>query len=93
MNIKNCKGKRLSSIQTQTNQNYTQLVNENPESQKVVERCATHTKRSHVKVRLLYIVKISITIDEENKTVNDKSRFKQYLSTNPALKKVLEEKF
>ena len=28
----------------------------------------------------------------ENKIFDDKNRFKQYISTNPALQKVLEEK-
>ncbi|MBV2135169.1 hypothetical protein KRX52_20585 [Pseudomonas sp. MAP12] len=42
--------------------------------------------------RLLYPAKLSITIDGENKIFHDKNRFKQYISTNPALQKVLEGK-
>ena len=42
--------------------------------------------------RLLYPAKLSINIDGENKTLHDKIRFNQYLSTNPALQKVLEGK-
>jgi hypothetical protein len=34
----------------------------------------------------------NITIDGEIKIYYDKSKFKQYLSTNPALKRILEEK-
>jgi intein-encoded DNA endonuclease-like protein len=34
---------------------------------------------------LLYLVKLSITIDRENKKLHDKTKFKQYLSSNPAL--------
>ena len=47
--------------------------------------------------RLLYPVaqtipnKLSITIDGENKTFHEK-KFKQYLSSNPSIQKILEEK-
>ena len=44
------------------------------------------TLREHkYQPRLLYPVKLSITIDEENKIFYDKTKFTQYLSTNPAL--------
>ena len=42
--------------------------------------------------RLPHPVKLSITIDGENKIFQDKSQFKQYLSTNPVLQKMLERK-
>ena len=42
--------------------------------------------------RLLYPAKLSITINGENKMFNDKTRFKQYVTTNPAIQKVLEGK-
>ena len=52
------------------------------------------TQRHHgCQSRLLYPAKLSISIDGENKIFHDKTRFKQYLSTNPALQKVLEGKF
>ena len=38
------------------------------------------------------LAKLSFTIDEENKTFYSKNIFKQYIATNPALQKVLEEK-
>jgi hypothetical protein len=38
-----------------------------------------------------YSAKHSITIDGENRIFYDKVKFKQYLSTNPVLQKVLEE--
>ena len=51
------------------------------------------TLRDHgCKPRLLYPAKFSFTIDGENKIFHDKNRFKQYISTNPALQKVLKEK-
>ena len=42
--------------------------------------------------RLLYSAKLSITVDVGNKICNDKVRFSQYVSTNPALQKALEGK-
>ena len=52
------------------------------------------TLRDHrCKPRLLYPEKPSITINGEKKIFHEKkNRFKQYLSTNPALQKVLEGK-
>ena len=40
----------------------------------------------------LYQVKLSITINGEPKLFHDKTKFKQYLSTNLALQRILEEK-
>jgi hypothetical protein len=42
--------------------------------------------------RLLYPTKLLITIDEENKIFHGGHKFKQYLSTNPALQKILKGK-
>jgi hypothetical protein len=42
--------------------------------------------------RLLYPAKLSVVIDGENKIVQVKVKFKQYLSTNLALQRVLEGK-
>jgi hypothetical protein len=42
--------------------------------------------------RLLYQAKHSINIDGENKIFQDKTKFKQYLPTNPALQRILEGK-
>ena len=36
--------------------------------------------------------KLSINIDEETKTVHDKNKFTQYLSTNPALQRIVDGK-
>jgi hypothetical protein len=38
--------------------------------------------------RLLYPAKLSITIDKETKIFYDKTKFKQYLSTNPVLQRI-----
>jgi hypothetical protein len=52
------------------------------------------TLREHkCKSRLLYPSKLSSNIDGENKVFQDKTKFKQYLSTNLALQKILEGKF
>jgi hypothetical protein len=52
------------------------------------------TLREHkCQPRLLYPTKLSITIDGENKVFYDKTKFTQYLSTNPALQRIIKEKF
>jgi hypothetical protein len=43
-------------------------------------------------LRILYSAKLSITIDGETKVFHDKAKFTQYLSTNPALQRIIEEK-
>ena len=51
------------------------------------------TLREHkCQPRILYPVKLSITIAEENKILHDKTKFAQYLPTNPALQKIINEK-
>jgi hypothetical protein len=51
------------------------------------------TLREHkCQPRLLYPAKLSITIDEETKVFHDKNKFIQYLSTNPALQKIINAK-
>ena len=51
------------------------------------------TLREHkCQPRLLYPAKLSVTIDEEAKIFYDKTKFTQYLSTNPALQRIINEK-
>jgi hypothetical protein len=51
------------------------------------------TLREHkCQSRLLYPAKLSINIDGENKISQDKTKLRQYLSTNPALQRILEVK-
>jgi hypothetical protein len=42
--------------------------------------------------KLLYPAKLSITIEGETEVFHDKSKFTQYLSTNPALQRIITEK-
>jgi hypothetical protein len=42
--------------------------------------------------RLLYPAKLSVTIDGETKILYNKNKFIQYLSRNPALKKITTRK-
>jgi hypothetical protein len=42
--------------------------------------------------RLLYPAKLSITIEGETKVFHDKTKFTQYLSTNPALQRIIKGK-
>ena len=54
----------------------------------------TQTLRVHrCQPRLLYPAKLSIIIDGETKIFHDKTKFKQDLSTNPALQRILKGKF
>jgi hypothetical protein len=51
------------------------------------------TLREHkCQPRLLYPRKLSITIDGETKIFNDKTKITQYLSTNPALQRMIDGK-
>jgi hypothetical protein len=51
------------------------------------------TLREHkCQSRLLYPAKLSITIDGESKIFHDKTKFTHYLSTNPALQRIITEK-
>ena len=51
------------------------------------------TLREHkCQPRLLYPAKHKITIDGETKVFHDKSKFTQYLSTNPALQSIIKKK-
>ena len=51
------------------------------------------TLREHkCQPRLLYPAKLSITIDVETKVFYNKTKFTQYLSTNPALQRILTGK-
>jgi hypothetical protein len=51
------------------------------------------TLREHkCQLRLLYPAKLSITIDGETKVFHDKTKFTQYLSTNPALQRIIKGK-
>jgi hypothetical protein len=42
--------------------------------------------------RFLYPTKLSLTIDEETKIFHGKTKFTHYLSTNPALKRIINGK-
>jgi hypothetical protein len=51
------------------------------------------TLREHkFQLRLLYPAKLLITIDGETKAFHHKTKFKQYLITNPALQRIIKGK-
>jgi hypothetical protein len=51
------------------------------------------TLREHkCQPRLLFPAKLSIIIDGETKVFHDKNKFTHYLSTNPALQRIITEK-
>jgi hypothetical protein len=52
------------------------------------------TLREHkCQPRLLYPAKFSITIDGETTVFHDKTKFTHFLSTNPALQRIITEKY
>jgi hypothetical protein len=56
-------------------------------------RDVMQTLREHkCQPRLLYPAKLSITIDGETKVFQDKTKFTDYLSTNPPLQRILKRK-
>jgi hypothetical protein len=63
------------------------LLPRDNESQKIL---VMQTLREHkCQPRLLYPAKLSVNIDGETKIFHDKTKFKPYLSTNPALQRIL----
>jgi len=53
----------------------------------------TQTLREHnCQPRLLYPAKLAITVDGKPKIFHDKTKYKQYLSTNPALQRIIDGK-
>ena len=51
------------------------------------------TLREHkCQPRILYPAKLSITLDGETKVFQDRNKFTHYLSTNPALQRIITEK-
>jgi hypothetical protein len=63
----------------------TRLLTRDYESQKILGRCHTDPKKHKCQPRLLYPAKLSFTLDGETK-------FTQYLSTNPALERIINGK-
>jgi hypothetical protein len=51
------------------------------------------TLREHkCQPRIIYLAKLLITIDGETKVFHDKTKYTQYLSTNPALQRIIKGK-
>jgi hypothetical protein len=51
------------------------------------------TLREHkCQPRILYPAELSITLDGETKVFHDRTKFTHYLSTNPALQRIITEK-
>jgi hypothetical protein len=62
------------------------------ESQKILDRCYKDLREHKSQPVLLYPAILSITIDCETKVFHDKTKFTQYLSTDPALQKIIKGK-
>jgi hypothetical protein len=51
------------------------------------------TLREHkCQPKILYPAKLSVSIDGETKVFHDRTKFTHYLSTNPALQRIITEK-
>ena len=62
------------------------------ESQKILDRCYTDLKRTQMPAQVTIPSQTLITIDGETKIFHDKTKFTQYLSTNPALQRIIKGK-
>jgi hypothetical protein len=62
------------------------------ESQKIWEDVIQTLSKHKSQARLLYSAKLSITIDGETKMFHNKTKFKQYLSTDPELQRIIKGK-
>jgi hypothetical protein len=68
------------------------LLNRDYESQKILVRGHADSKKTQLSIQATILSKLSITIYGETKIFQDNTKFKQYLSTNPALQRLLEGK-
>ena len=91
-NMKRSKGKGPSNIKMYTYQNYTRLLNRDYKSQKNLVRAHADSRGTQMPPQATVPAKLSINIDGETKVFQDKTKFKQYLSTNPVLQRMLEGK-
>jgi hypothetical protein len=62
------------------------------ESQKSLDNVIQTLREHKCQPRLLYLAKLSITLDGETKVFHDKTKFTHYLSTNRALQRITTEK-
>ena len=58
----------------------------------MLDRCHTDLKRTQMPAQATIPGQTLITIDGESKVFHDKTKFTHYLSTNPALQRIITEK-
>jgi hypothetical protein len=93
--MKNTKSSKGSGQVTYKGRHIRMTPDVSPETMKARRSWADviQTLREHkCHPRLLYPAKLSITIDGETKIFHDKIKFIQYLSTNPALQRIIDRK-
>ena len=83
-NIKSSKGKGSRQIY----QNYNRLLIRDSKSQKILHRCHTDPKRTQMPAQATIPSKTLNYHRWKTKIFHDKTRFKQYLPTNPALQRI-----
>lgn len=87
---KNIKREKRKS-QVTYNGRLARLLYRNIKSQKILYRVHADLKRIQFQHRIRYSAKFSINIDGKTKIFQDKSKFKQYLSTSAVLRKIFKE--
>jgi hypothetical protein len=56
-----------------------------------MERHISPLKKTNCQPRLVYSRKLSFLIDEEMKTFHNKEKLKEFMTTKPALQKILQD--
>lgn len=77
-------------IQRQTHQNNFRLHYRNPGAQKAIKQCTSSPKRKQYQSRWLYPAKLPFKT-EEIKTFKGKNKLKKFMTSMPALQKILTE--
>jgi hypothetical protein len=76
----------------QAYQNYTRFSPETMKARRTWTEVIQTLREHKCQPRLLYPAKLPLTIDGETKVFHDKTKFKHYLFTNPALRRTITGK-
>jgi hypothetical protein len=91
-NTKSSKGKRSVTYKSRPISITPAILPENMKARRSWADVIQSHREHKCQPRLLYTAKLSITIDGGTKIILDKSKFRQYLSTNPAIQKIIDGK-
>jgi hypothetical protein len=85
-------GERSSKIKRQIYQNYTRLLARNYVSKKILGRHHTDPKRTQMPAQATIPSKTLNSHRWKNQDIPCKTKFTQYLSTNPAFQRIMNRK-